>query len=46
MQASRELRKKLAVAPREMMHRAKVARREGHDRKRYDQDNVAPRIQK
>jgi hypothetical protein len=30
----------------EMMHRAKLARRRGHDRKRYDQDNVAPRTQK
>jgi hypothetical protein len=34
IQGSRELRKELAVARREMMHRAIVARRSGHDRKR------------
>jgi hypothetical protein len=46
IQVSLESRKELAVARRKMMHRAKVARRRGHDRKRYDQDNVAPRTPK
>jgi hypothetical protein len=46
IRASRELWKKLAVSRREMTHRAKVAWRRGHDRKRYDQDNVAPRTPK
>jgi hypothetical protein len=36
IQASRESRKELAVARREIMRRTKV------DRKRYDQDNAAP----
>jgi hypothetical protein len=35
-------RKEFAVARREMTHRAEVARRRGHDRKRCDRDNVAP----
>jgi hypothetical protein len=46
MQASRESRKELAVARREMIHRVKVARHRGRDRKIYDQDNVAPRTLK
>jgi hypothetical protein len=33
-------RKEFVVARREMTHRAEVARRRGHDRERYDQDNV------
>jgi hypothetical protein len=38
--------KELAVARREMTHHAEVARRRGHNHKRYDQDNVAPRTLK
>jgi hypothetical protein len=43
IQANRESRKELAVARREMTHRAEVAWWREHDRKRYNQDNVAAR---
>jgi hypothetical protein len=46
IQASPELQNELAVAHREMMHHAKVAQHREQDRKRYDQDNVAPRTLK
>jgi hypothetical protein len=46
IQASRESRMELAVARRKMIRRAKVAQRRVHDRKRYDQENVAPRTPK
>jgi hypothetical protein len=39
-------RKETAVARREMTHCAEVARRRGHNPKRYDQDTVAPRTPK
>jgi hypothetical protein len=46
IQRSHELWNKLAADGIRMTHRAKVARRRGHDRKLYDQDNVIQRTQK
>jgi hypothetical protein len=45
IQASHDSQKELAVARREMMHRAKVAQRRGQHRKRYE-ENVAPKTLK
>jgi hypothetical protein len=46
IQACSESQKELALARREMMHHAKVARSRRHNRKRYDQANVALRTPK
>jgi hypothetical protein len=39
-------RRKLAAACRKMTHSAEVARRRGHDRRRYDQDDVVQETRK